>query len=65
MPVPISHSDAMSRAETLKEYVLEHAETLGVALCHELQDVQMKVAGLTLIRKTQADIRTLFGAGAQ
>jgi hypothetical protein len=65
LPVPISHSDAMSCVETLKEYVIQHAETFGVALCHELDDVQRKIAGLALNRKTQTDIRTTLGAGTQ
>jgi hypothetical protein len=65
LPMPISHSDAMSCVETLKEYVMQHAETFGVALCQELDDVQRKIAGLTFIRKTQANTRTLFGAGTQ
>jgi hypothetical protein len=65
LPVPISHSDAMFCIETLKEYVMQHTETSGVALCHELDDVHWKIAGLTLNLEKQADIRTLFSAGTQ
>jgi hypothetical protein len=32
LPVPISHSDAMSCVETLKEYVAQHAETFQVSI---------------------------------
>jgi hypothetical protein len=65
LPVPISHGDAMSSVQKLKEYVMQHAETFGVSLCHMLDDVEREISGLTIQSKLQADIRTLFGAGTQ
>jgi hypothetical protein len=34
LPMPISNSDAMSSVQKLDEYVMQHAETFGVSLCH-------------------------------
>jgi hypothetical protein len=64
-PMPISHGDAMSSVQKLKEYVMQHNETLGVSLCHMLDDVERKISNLTIKSRSQADIRSQFGAGTQ
>jgi hypothetical protein len=65
LPMPISHGDAMSSVQKLKEYVMQHTETFGVSLCHMLDDVGRKISSLTIKSRSQADIRSLFGAGTQ
>jgi hypothetical protein len=40
LPVPISHGDAMSPVKKLKEYVMQHTETVGVSLCHMWDDME-------------------------
>jgi hypothetical protein len=65
LPMPISHGDAMSSVQKLKEYVMQHPEAFGVSLCHLLDDVERKFYSLTMKSRSQADIRSLFGAGTQ
>jgi hypothetical protein len=44
---------------------MQHTDTFGVSLCHMLDDVEREISSLTIKSRSQADIRSLFGAGTQ